>query len=862
MNLPVFLMGFANDKEGTFLRSIARERDAIDQAFQNRKHMCDFQTISDLNIENLIEKIRNVQPTIFHYGGHAVEDQLKFNAETGISAEKLAPMLAFDSNIELVFLNGCATYQQAQAFLQHGVRHVIATNTLINDEVAAKFAYEFYHSIGRGLPVDKAFAWAEATVNSWVSSHTTTRGFLKQEAKDPDELPWQLFNAPDREPWKWEEPQLQAWGIVKDDKQIGLPGVAVRKGRELKGHSDEGGYFDLPIRQSLVGKRFEIRVEKPHYMVVNEADLHVFPEVGADPDKELVEIIMCPADKWETYRNAYLNQNFTHHLNKGADHKKISTEQREQAVAQISNVVKQLEKVDLSKAKDHYIQAVQFMERGEFAEAIKVIREDELEIELADIERQQKELREQKAMVIESLFLKASAYLMNFEFAQAEACYDKILEIDPQNPENRLKYLNYLYRQNHLSSALEKCSIGLDSIDSQQSQWDQTRGDFLHEKGRILLKLNDVAGAKQCFEQALGMRSEIVNQRKKLKQEQNAELQSILDSLVGTLAPGSAYEKKEAEVQFSQVLKLKDQIKSLNLAGAEAQMAATLNNLGNLYRLQREFKKGEELLLQSLKIDENLVAQNEAGAIPFVAVNLHDLGQLYAYSNQHAKAEEKYLASLKIREELARENPLRYQPDVAETLLNLGKFHSYKKRNTKALEYYQKALVIQKDLARKNPAAYTPDLSATYHNLGRLYQRLKKYDQALENYQLALSMRKEMMEGNPDAYMDEYAATLTNLGIFHKLRENYPKAEQCLQEALKLDLQLVKKDERTYEPFYGMCLFQTSLLYSKMREKDKTLATIEKALKVFAGLEEEDISWLDVKRYKKALEDMQTKLKS
>lgn len=65
----------------------------------------------------------------------------------------LASFLGQQTGLELVFLNGCATQNQAQGLLDANVSTVIATSQAIDDRVAAEFASRFYRSLAGGASI-------------------------------------------------------------------------------------------------------------------------------------------------------------------------------------------------------------------------------------------------------------------------------------------------------------------------------------------------------------------------------------------------------------------------------------------------------------------------------------------------------------------------------------------------------------------------------------------------------------------------------------------------------------------------------------------------------------------------------------
>ena len=62
----------------------------------------------------------------------------------------LAKMLGLSEQLQLIFLNGCATQGQVKALLDAGVKAVIATAAPINDAMATDFAGQFYSTLAAG----------------------------------------------------------------------------------------------------------------------------------------------------------------------------------------------------------------------------------------------------------------------------------------------------------------------------------------------------------------------------------------------------------------------------------------------------------------------------------------------------------------------------------------------------------------------------------------------------------------------------------------------------------------------------------------------------------------------------------------
>jgi serine/threonine protein kinase len=141
---------------------------------------------------------------IFHYSGHADEDDLFYYSEDGspaqFNAEGLARFLGAQEGLELVFLNACATQDQAKGLMEAGIPAVIATSRKIGDTMAREFAEDFYRGIASGANVEQAFAEAEGIQLGNLGpmafmKEDPTRGIFWETADEaePLDFPWRLF---------------------------------------------------------------------------------------------------------------------------------------------------------------------------------------------------------------------------------------------------------------------------------------------------------------------------------------------------------------------------------------------------------------------------------------------------------------------------------------------------------------------------------------------------------------------------------------------------------------------------------------------------------------------------------------------
>ncbi len=136
---------------------------------------------------------------IFHFGGHAFGEHLQLNDTFDVMrlsfVEALAERVCKYKGLKLVFLNGCSTDDQAQAFLDHGVGAVISTRQPLKDRYGLAFSRMFYLEFCRkNKPLQEAFIDTlsgflsdyQAEKNDWIDKDLddVVRGF---DVDDDDE---------------------------------------------------------------------------------------------------------------------------------------------------------------------------------------------------------------------------------------------------------------------------------------------------------------------------------------------------------------------------------------------------------------------------------------------------------------------------------------------------------------------------------------------------------------------------------------------------------------------------------------------------------------------------------------------------
>ena len=182
--------------------------------------ICDIEKLEGASIKQVFDLIEDWKQRkdilIYHYGGHAEGAYLLLDNESGGSlsanARGLAKLLGQIPSLQLVFLNGCSTYEQVKLLLDSGVKAVIATSAPIQDQLAQIFSNRFYRNLSSGQNLEESFNQACQEVQSYEQQVTQATAFRSLEfdqfAAQPDQMPWGLYYQPDRpEVLKWKLPQ-------------------------------------------------------------------------------------------------------------------------------------------------------------------------------------------------------------------------------------------------------------------------------------------------------------------------------------------------------------------------------------------------------------------------------------------------------------------------------------------------------------------------------------------------------------------------------------------------------------------------------------------------------------------------------
>lgn len=220
MSKPIIFLAFANDRQDNarYLRNLPKELDEIRKALDRAvmQGICEVIFEANTTADEILDIFQDSRYkdriAIFHFGGHADGYQLLLESAEGGSAvahgEGLVSFLARRNSLQLVFLNGCATEQQAKQLVDLGIPAVISTSSSINDDIATSLAVRFYSAIENAN--DLQTAWEDSVDSIKITQGSgNVRGLYRKDSVDTsDDFPWNLGISPDYD-------YIKAWNLGK-----------------------------------------------------------------------------------------------------------------------------------------------------------------------------------------------------------------------------------------------------------------------------------------------------------------------------------------------------------------------------------------------------------------------------------------------------------------------------------------------------------------------------------------------------------------------------------------------------------------------------------------------------------------------
>jgi signal transduction histidine kinase len=250
--------------------------------------------------------------------------------------------------------------------------------------------------------------------------------------------------------------------------------------------------------------------------------------------------------------------------------------------------------------------------------------------------------------------------------------------------------------------------------------------------------------------------------------------------------------------------------------GVDAEVARSLNSIGNIYVFLTNYPLALENYLESLKISEREKNEKE------IANAYNNIGMVYDYTGDLDKGLEYYDRARIAYEALGDKRGL------AGALNNIGLIYKNKSQPEKSIAYYQQSLKLFEEL--KSPYG----VAALQNNLGVAHGKMNNQELAIQYYRKALETNTKI--GNSDGI----ANSNNSLGDANLKLKQFAKADEYFNRGLSVAKQIDSKD-RMAESFEGLALaregmkdFKNAFSYSqRARVLRDSLYTTEKSQKLY-----------------------------
>ena len=276
------------------------------------------------------------------------------------------------------------------------------------------------------------------------------------------------------------------------------------------------------------------------------------------------------------------------------------------------------------------------------------------------------------------------------------------------------------------------------------------------------------------------------------------------------------------ETEKGYELFIKKILTNTNSQAYEPELAASYNNLGELYRITQRFNEAEQMCKAALEIRKRLAGTNPQAYEPYLAQSYNNLAILYNNTQRFNEAEQMHKVALEIRKRLANANPLAYEHYLAASYNDLAVLYSNTQRFKEAEQMYKDAFEIHKRFAYVNPQGYEPNLAMSYNNLAVLYSNTQRFNEAEQMYKTAFEIRKRLTDANPQAHKHDLAKSYIGLALLYSNTQRFNETELMYKAALEIFKRLANANPKTYEPYLTDCYVNIS--YVSILTKQFTLA--------------------------------------
>ncbi|XP_068703615.1 uncharacterized protein [Montipora foliosa] len=294
----------------------------------------------------------------------------------------------------------------------------------------------------------------------------------------------------------------------------------------------------------------------------------------------------------------------------------------------------------------------------------------------------------------------------------------------------------------------------------------------LNNLGSVLFAQGDLEQAKDYYKRALAIREEKLGSQHIAVATTLNNLGNVLRAQ-GDLEQAREYHDRALAGDLEQAKDYHERALAIHeekLGSQHIAVATTLNNLGNVLRVQGDLEQAKDYHERALAIhEEKLGSQHIA-----VASTLNNLGRVLFDEGDLEQAKDYYKRALAIGEEKLGSQHIA----VATTLNNLGNVLHAQGDLEQAKDYHERALAFREEKLGSQHIA----VASTLNNLGCVLMDQGDLEQAKDYHERALAIHEEKLGSQHIAV----ATTLNNLGNVLRAQGDLEQAREYHDRALAI----------------------------------------------------------------------------
>ncbi len=493
-------------------------------------------------------------------------------------------------------------------------------------------------------------------------------------------------------------------------------------------------------------------------------------------------------------------------------------------VGQIEQAIQRLEGADLTQRTEQILQ-----------------EEDRLIQAQQEIDAQKAALEEEKQQQIEAIQLLAEFYLLQFEIVKAEAQYDQLLQLDPDDLEILQGSADFYRTQHRYAKALRwypKIVAHPDAGVIQVANAFNYLGDVYMLTGKLDSALQVYRGSLLVYD-----RLQQENPEYAFYQENLAIAYSkVGDSYFASGDLDSSMWYYQESVEWMEKL----QRKHSEVGRYTHALAATYSKVGDAYYKIGNLKEALTYYKKATFLIDQLLDANPR-ELPFynsLSTSFSKLGDTHGSLGQLDSAIYYFEARLRLNKSLVNMFPkhVPFRSSEANAFSRLGRTYIVVGRPGKALELFQEGNLKWQRLVQDFPdnIRFKDGLGTSYFRLGEVYTAYRQLDSALYYFEQYKATYEALHAFNPENAEHDHAVgiaflklgeTYSWMGDMEMALSNFEQGNQWLKQVVKTYPNNVE-----YKGSLANSYAQLWESYSFKKELESGLKAIQSATAIYQDL--------------------------